>query len=85
MRSDCLPGLLRQQAGDCAGALDDYGAALGARISPARRDESLYGRAACLDALGRTADARAAYERYLHDLPHGRFAAEARAALDRAP
>lgn len=80
-----IRGLLRHRGGDCAGALEDYSEALGARISGARRDESLYGRAACLDALGRTGDARAAYERYLQDLPRGRFAEQARAALGRTP
>lgn len=80
-----IRGVLRQDSGDCAGALADYGLALGARISGARRDESLYGRAACLEALGRAVDARAAYERYLQDLPHGRFADRARAALRQAP
>jgi hypothetical protein len=80
-----IRGLLRHRSGDCAGALADYSEALGARISGARRDESLYGRAACLDALGRTADARAAYQRYLQDLPQGRFAEQARAAMGRGP
>lgn len=74
---------LRHRAGDCAGALDDYDRALGGRIAARRRDEASFGRAACLEALGRTADARAAYEAYLADVPEGRFVARARERLER--
>jgi len=77
-----IRGALRQRAGDCAGALGDFDRALGARASPSRREEALFGRAACLEAAGRTADATIAYRTYLRERPDGRFAARARAALE---
>ncbi len=72
-----IRGALLQRAGDCSGALDDFDRALAGRISPARREEALYGRAGCLAAAGRSTDAAAAYRTYLTAHPSGRYAAAA--------
>ncbi len=84
-----IRGVLRHRAGDAAGALADYEAALAARTTRARREESLFGRAACLDVLGRTEEAASAYRAYLEAFPSGRFAGRASLALpqdgERAP
>jgi outer membrane protein assembly factor BamD (BamD/ComL family) len=77
-----IRGVLRQRGGDCAGALGDFDRALAARVSAGRREEALFGRASCLEAAGRTADAASAYQAYLRERPDGRFAARAREALD---
>lgn len=69
---------LRHRAGNHADALEDYEAALGRQLPTHRRDESLFGRASCLDALGRDREAVGAYRAYLDAFPEGRFAARAR-------
>jgi TolA-binding protein len=76
-----LYGALLFRAGRPAEALAEYERALAGGPSSLRRDEALYGRAACLDRLGRADPAADAYRAYLRDLPEGRFAARARAAL----
>ncbi len=77
-----IRGVLRQRAGDCAAALSDFDHALAARVSAGRREEALFGRATCLDAAGRTADAANAYRAYLRERPDGRFATRAREGLE---
>ncbi len=55
--------IYRQNRGDCGHALPEYVALLGE--PGASGDEAELGRAACFEQLGQTADAIAAYERYL--------------------
>lgn len=74
---------LRHRAGDCAGALAQYDAAIAATLAARRREEALYGRASCLDTLRRRDEAAAAYRLYLEAHPEGRFAARARARVER--
>ncbi|MCZ7684506.1 MAG: outer membrane protein assembly factor BamD [Sandaracinaceae bacterium] len=74
---------LRHRAGDCASALTHYDAAIATRLAARRREEALYGRASCLDTLGRREEATAAYRLYLEAHPEGRFAARARARVER--
>jgi hypothetical protein len=72
----------RDRLNDCAGALPHLHAvaAGGAqKLTNPRAELALIGEARCLSALGRTAEARAAYSRYLEERPRGRFADEARA------
>jgi tetratricopeptide (TPR) repeat protein len=65
-------------------ALEDFQAALlFAKEELAER--ALYGRAACFLALGQETNARADLEQYLARHPRGRFAAAARAALEKKP
>ena len=71
-------GTLRHRAGRHADALDDYEAALARPLPPHRADEASFGRASCLDALGREPEALSAYRAYLAAFPEGRFAARAR-------
>ena len=74
-----LHGELLARGGDCTGALAWWGDAL--PTDPALAERTLYGRASCFAALGRTAESRAAMTAYLSAFPHGRFAATVRAAL----
>jgi hypothetical protein len=46
------------------------------------RERAVYGRAQCLGQTGDTAGARAEFHRYLTSFPKGKFAAEARKALE---
>ncbi|HEX2657966.1 MAG TPA: FecR domain-containing protein [Polyangia bacterium] len=66
--------LLRAGLNDCAGAATEYAAADGARESVA--DPAAFGRAVCLQTLGRVPEAREAFQRYLAR-PHARHADEA--------
>jgi TolA-binding protein len=72
---------LLHRAGQHGEALGDYDAALAGRASARRRQEAAFGRAACLDALGRREEARAAYREILERNPEGRFTRRAREAL----
>jgi hypothetical protein len=74
---------LLQSRGDHAAALADYEAALGRRLSAPRREHVTFGRAACLDVLGRRDAADAAYRAYLDAYPSGRFSERARGRLAR--
>lgn len=83
-----IRGSARLRAGRFAEALDDYRRALSVRlgltpVSAARAEEALFGVAAALDGLGRTAEAGEAYREYLRAHPDGRFAERAREALER--
>jgi hypothetical protein len=77
-----IRAVLLHRAGRCADALADYEASRAGRVSARRRDEVAYGRASCLDALGRRDEARAAYHRYLEEFPGGRFVDRARSSLE---
>jgi hypothetical protein len=75
---------LRADAGRCAEALADFDALLtddGAVDGVAER--ALYGRAACRARLDEVGAARVDLRAYLVRFPEGRYAARARAALDR--
>ena len=66
----------RDRLGDCAGAVPHLRAVADGR-GP-RAELALIGEARCLRTLGRGAETRAAYEKYLRTQPHGRYADEAR-------
>jgi tetratricopeptide (TPR) repeat protein len=66
----------RDRLGDCAGAVPHLRLVADGR-GP-RAELALIGAARCLRTLGRSDEARATYERYLHLQPHGRYADEAR-------
>jgi len=76
-----LYGALLHRANRPAEALAEYERALRGRLSASRRDEALWGRADCLDRLGRAEEAKSAYRAYLAERPDGRFVDRARAAL----
>jgi hypothetical protein len=81
-------GELRAEAARCSEALADFEPLLAAEGKPeGARDlifeRALYGRAACRARLGEHDAARADLETYLARFPAGRFAARARAALDK--
>ena len=66
----------RDRLGDCAGAVPHLRAV--ADGSGPRAELALIGEARCLRTLGRSVEARDAYEKYLRTQPHGRYADEAR-------
>ena len=66
----------RDHLADCAGALPHFHAVAG--DAGARGEAALVAEARCLVRLGRAAEARAAYHRYLSRAPDGAFADEAR-------
>jgi outer membrane protein assembly factor BamD (BamD/ComL family) len=68
----------RDRLGDCAGAVPHLRAVADGR-GP-RAELALIGEARCLRTLGRTAEARDAYAKYLRAQPHGRYADEAGSA-----
>lgn len=70
---------------DGAAAGPAYSEALDLGGGPTVRDDALYGRAVCLQARSSRAQARAAWERYLAELPNGAHAREARRWLEAAP
>jgi len=71
----------RDRLNDCTGAIPHLKAVAGAGpLKTARAELALIGEARCLQTIGRTAEARAAYSRYLTERPRGRFADEARQA-----
>lgn len=55
--------LYQDQKGDCSRAIQEFVGLVG--DSSARGEDAEFRRASCLEALGRTSDARAAYEHYL--------------------
>lgn len=69
----------RDRLGDCAGAVPHL-RVVAAGTGP-RAELALVGEARCLSQLGREAEARAAWSRYLEAAPRARFADEARAWL----
>jgi TolA-binding protein len=73
-------GELRAEAGRCAEAARDFGAAL-VGIDDKLEERARYGRASCRARLGDPAGARDDLAAYLARFPAGRFAAEAREAL----
>jgi tetratricopeptide (TPR) repeat protein len=68
----------RDRLGDCAGAVPHLRAVADGR-GP-RAELALIGEARCLRTLGRSAEARDAYAKYLRVQPHGRYADEAGSA-----
>jgi hypothetical protein len=76
-------GELRPDAGRCREALGDFEAALGGDATDGIAERALYGRAACRSRLGQVDGARADLRDYVARFPSGRFAALARAALER--
>jgi tetratricopeptide (TPR) repeat protein len=71
----------RDRLNDCAGAIPHLKAVAGAGpLKTPRAELALIGEARCLQTMGRTVEARAAYTRYLDERPRGRFADEARQA-----
>jgi outer membrane protein assembly factor BamD (BamD/ComL family) len=66
----------RDRLGDCAGAVPHLRAVADGR-GP-RAELALIGEARCLRTLGRAAEARDTYQKYLRVQPHGRYADEAR-------
>ena len=66
----------RDRLGDCAGAVPHLRAVADGR-GP-RAELALIGEARCLRTIGRSAEARDAYQKYLRVQPHGRYADEAR-------
>jgi hypothetical protein len=78
-----IRGALLQGLGRCDEALAAYERALGGTLSARRRVEAEYGTAACLESEHRTADAIAAYRRFLERHPNGRRSGLAREALER--
>jgi hypothetical protein len=80
--STVLRGELRASAGRCPEAVTDFGAALSATPRDALDDRALFGRAFCRARSGDRAGGRAELEHYLSTFPRGRFAVEARRALE---
>jgi hypothetical protein len=78
-----LQGELAADAGDCAAAIVSFDRALASPGSPGLEERALYGRASCRQRSGDLSAARAELQRYLARFPHGKFAAHARATLDR--
>jgi tetratricopeptide (TPR) repeat protein len=76
-------GELRADAGRCREALVDFAAVLDDDAADGIAERALYGRAACRSRLGAVDAARADLEDYVARFPSGRFAARARAALNR--
>lgn len=72
--------LLRNAAGSLALAQAEY--ALAER-APGARAQASYDNGRCLEDMGRTAEARAAYQRYLSRAPSGRHAADAEQRIER--
>jgi len=66
----------RDRLGDCAGAVPHLRAVADGR-GP-RAELALIGEARCLRTIGRSTEARDAYQKYLRVQPHGRYADEAR-------
>lgn len=77
-----LRGELRASAGRCREAIADFGEALSASPRDALDDRALFGRAFCRARGGDRAGGRTELERYLSVFPQGRFAAQARRALE---
>jgi ferric-dicitrate binding protein FerR (iron transport regulator) len=76
-----VAGARRDRLNDCAGAIPHLKAVAGdGPLKTPRAELALIGEARCLTTMGRTVEARAAYERYLTERPRGRFADEARQA-----
>jgi TolA-binding protein len=73
---------LRSEAGRCRDALADFGTAIVEAADPFD-ERALYGRAVCRAKLGNIQGARSDLGRYLVRFPDGRFAADARHALER--
>jgi hypothetical protein len=73
--------LLRQSGGRNAEALAVYRQILARGAPPEVRDDALFGAAASALDLGETAAGRADLERYLHEIPAGKHAGEARTLL----
>jgi hypothetical protein len=76
-------GDLRADAGRCPEAVVDFDAVLNDDAADGIAERALYGRAACRSRLGAVDAARADLEDYVARFPSGRFAARARAALNR--
>jgi ferric-dicitrate binding protein FerR (iron transport regulator)/outer membrane protein assembly factor BamD (BamD/ComL family) len=75
----------RDRLNDCAGAIPHLRAVSGlGPLKSARAELALIGEARCLQTIGRAAEAKAAYQRYLSERPRGRFADEARQASSSA-
>jgi hypothetical protein len=66
---------------DCARALADFDAVLGATASGPLAERALFGRAGCQLRLGRAAAGRADLESYAARFPSGRFAEQVQARL----
>ena len=73
---------LRSEAGRCRDALADFGSAI-IEAADTLDERALYGRALCRARLGNFDGARNDLDRYLVRFPDGRFAADARHALER--
>jgi hypothetical protein len=74
---------LRASAHRCADAVADFDVAL-PRVTGDLRGRALYGRGVCRLALGAEADGRVDLAGYLEAFPRGRFADDARRALEGA-
>jgi ferric-dicitrate binding protein FerR (iron transport regulator) len=69
----------RDRLNDCAGAIPHFHAVAGpVPLKSARAEVALIGEARCLAQVGRAAEARAAFSRYVEERPRGRFSDEAR-------
>lgn len=77
---------LRADRGRRAAALADFEAVLvGSSQTDGISERALYGRAICRAKAGDSRGARRDFESYLASFPNGRFANQARAAVDRIP